>query len=206
MDHRVPALDQQVRTASRRLRLRCLVRINSVIRPALIQLSPRQHPVHHSRHDVFRMTRTGYLGLARRLRCPFNPIFQTSTNRTPLLFRRYRISTAKADAQCQVRSQTCSTLTLEESLRRGLPGLLHCAAKTPANRLLREVRTRKAAQVTMMKVKAFKLTLYLTARAMELVCVLKVLRRGKGEASAKRVTGFRSNRPGFTHSILRFEI
>ena len=42
----------------------------------------------------------------------------------------------------------------------------------------------------MMKVKAFKWTLYLTVKAMESVCVLKVPKGAKGEASDKRVGSF----------------
>lgn len=42
----------------------------------------------------------------------------------------------------------------------------------------------------MMKVKAFKWTLYLTVKAMESVCVLKAPKRGKGEANDKRIGSF----------------
>ena len=42
----------------------------------------------------------------------------------------------------------------------------------------------------MMKVKAFKWTLYLTVKAMESECVLKAPKRGKGEANDKRIGSF----------------
>ena len=202
--HRVRDLDQQVRTALHRLHLHCLVHINSVTRQAQIQLSPCQLPSHHRRRDdVSRMTRIGYPGLAHRLPYLLNTIRQTSTNLTRPLFHKYRINSAKADEQCRVRSPMCNPL------RCGLPGLLLYAENTLAGPLLGEVKARKAAQVTMMKVKAFKWTLYLTVKAMGSVCALKVPKRGKGEASDKGVqslgvlgykrTAFHRRR--FSHSI-----
>ena len=52
----------------------------------------------------------------------------------------------------------------------------------------------------MMKVKAFKWTLYLTVKAMESVCVLKAPKRGKEEAKDKRIGSFgvsETKRTGF---------
>ena len=157
VDHRARALGQQARTASHGLHLHCLVHISSDT-PRCLILNPYQHHVHHSHRDVCRMTRTGCLGLAHRLPYPVNPIRQINTKHTHLLFRRYRIITAKADEWCQVHSRTYkyNTLASEESLRPALPSLLHCAENNLANRLLREVKTRKAAQVTMMKMTEFK--------------------------------------------------
>ena len=81
----------------------------------------------------------------------------------------------------------CNTLTSEESLSYGIPVLLRYAENNPANRLPSEVKARKAVQATMMKGKAFKWTLYHIVKATESVFVLKVPRRGKGNASDKRV-------------------